>query len=117
MMSGLEMIEMAEGMESTGIAELQERREQLCAQAGAALESGNVEKANYFQGEIASWTANWPVWRRDTTRSLSALKRERVWHCEKRIRSMQRTVIPLDTGSIWRKPRKSIGRQTDFIRI
>lgn len=53
MMSGLEMIETAEVMESTGIAELQEQREQLCAQAGAALESGNVERANYFQGEIA----------------------------------------------------------------
>lgn len=52
-MSGLEMIETAEVMESTGIAELQEQREQLCIQADAALESGNVEKANYFQGEIA----------------------------------------------------------------
>lgn len=53
MMSGLEIFETMEGMESTGIAELQEQREQLCAQAGAALESGNVERANYFQGEIA----------------------------------------------------------------
>ena len=55
-MSGLEMIEITEGMEGTesiSITELQEQREQLCIQADAALESGNVEKANYFQGEIA----------------------------------------------------------------
>lgn len=53
MMSGFEIFETAESMESTGIAELQEQREQLCTQADAALESGNVERANYFQGEIA----------------------------------------------------------------
>lgn len=52
-MGGLEINEAIESMESTGITELQEQREELCVQADAARESGNIEKANYFQGEIA----------------------------------------------------------------
>ena len=52
-MSGFEMIETTEDKEGVGITELQEQREQLCAQADAAREAGNMEKANYFQGEIA----------------------------------------------------------------
>lgn len=52
-MSGFEMIETTEDKEGVGIMELQEQREQLCAQADVAREAGNMEKANYFQGEIA----------------------------------------------------------------
>lgn len=51
-MSGFEMIETTEGKEIVSMTELQEQREQLCAQADAAREAGNMEKANYFQGEI-----------------------------------------------------------------
>lgn len=58
-MSGLEIgeaLEALETMESPSVSELQEQREQLHLQADAAREAGNIEKANYFFGEIAKLT-------------------------------------------------------------
>lgn len=59
-MSGLEISEALEVLEATevpSVSDLQEQREQFRLQADAAREAGNVEKANYFQGEIAQLDA------------------------------------------------------------
>ncbi len=52
-MSGFEISETMEAAESFSINEIQEERDQLRLQVDAAQEAGNVEKANYFLGEIA----------------------------------------------------------------
>lgn len=53
-MSGMEFIsEAMETTKSTEMSELLGQRETLQAQMEAAQEAGNVEKANFFNGEIA----------------------------------------------------------------
>lgn len=52
-MSGMEFVsETMELAESTGMGELLEQKEVLLGQLEAAQEAGNVEKANYFRGEL-----------------------------------------------------------------
>lgn len=53
-MSGMEfMAEAMELAESAGMGELLEQRDALQGQLEDAQESGNVEKANFFRGELA----------------------------------------------------------------
>lgn len=53
-MSGMEFIpEAMELAESTGMSELLEQKEALQGQLEAAQEAGNMEKANFFRGELA----------------------------------------------------------------
>ncbi len=59
-MSGLENFEISEALDSVetpSVSELQEEREQLRLEADAALQEGNVERSNYFQGEVAKLDA------------------------------------------------------------
>lgn len=52
-MIGMEFIpEAMELAESTGMSELLEQKETLQGQLEAAQEAGNVEKANFFRGEL-----------------------------------------------------------------
>ena len=53
-MSGMEFIpEAMELAESGGMSELLEQKEALQGQLEVAQEAGNVEKANFFRGELA----------------------------------------------------------------
>lgn len=53
-MSGMEFIpEAVELAESAGMSELLEQKGVLQGQLEAAQETGNVEKANFFRGELA----------------------------------------------------------------
>ena len=53
-MSGMEfMPEAVELAESAGMSELLEQKGVLQGQLEAAQEAGNVEKANFFRGELA----------------------------------------------------------------
>lgn len=53
-MSGMELFsEGMENMENTGAAELLGQRAELQAQLEEAQAAGNLEKANYYNGEIA----------------------------------------------------------------
>lgn len=56
-MSGFEIFEALESVETPGVSELQEQREQLRLQVEAAQEAGNTEKANYFLGEMSKLDA------------------------------------------------------------
>ena len=53
-MSGMEfMPEAVEQAESAGMSELLEQKGVLQSQLEAAQDAGNVEKANFFRGELA----------------------------------------------------------------